>query len=201
MVLGCSCPTDRRTYLYVGKATLLRNRLQVHAFGGSSQPPSSWIFEFLEEPHNHLVLASAWYVPKSDLAIAETSLIDSLTPLRNRNDRGIGRQDLWPYRHPDVDWIDIQDLEPDKKHTRNIARNSPVRHEPAVYAWFVDPGMDLWATHSLLKNFRNDRAAKHQEPERSIRNTIARRLRNSRISTDNRRDEGGEISKGLAGDL
>src|SRR5262245_24720333 len=142
-LLGCGCPTDRRLYLYVGRAVQLRNRLQVHAFGSSVHPPSPWIEEFDTDPHNHQVFVSAWYVPKSELLVAEAGLIEYLKPIRNKKDMGYSPSFPWPYRLPDVDGIEIEALEPDRHHTRNIARNSHVRHEPAVYAWWVDHGADL----------------------------------------------------------
>jgi hypothetical protein len=180
MVLDCDCPLDRRLYLYVGRAVMLRGRLQVHAFGSLACPASPWIQEFIDDPHCHQVFASAWYVPKNELYFAETTLIDALQPIKNKRDRGIGRPDLWPFRLPDTDGIDIESLEPDKKHTRYIARNSPVRHEPAVYAWWVDPGADLWAAHTILKRMNLYETNKNKNDVKALRNAIAVRLKTAR---------------------
>lgn len=169
----CDCPTDKRLHLYVGRAVQLRGRLQVHVFGSLSNPPSPWIYEFQEEPHFHQVFASAWYVPKSELLVAEATLIDALRPIRNKRDMGFSPNFPWTYRLPDVDVIDIEVLEPDRRHTRNIARNSPVRHEPAVYAWWVDPGADLHAGYSLLKHFSK---RPFGVEEQKVRKKIADRL-------------------------
>lgn len=169
----CDCPTDKRLYLYAGRAVQLRGRLMVHAFGGCSSPPSPWIDEFQEDPHFHQVFASAWYVPKSELLVAEATLIDLLKPIRNKKDMGYSPDHPWGYRPPDVDGIDIETLEPDPHHTRNSARNSPVRHEPAVYAWWVDYGADLHAGYSLMKHFTK-RPFPVQEQE--LRKKIAGRL-------------------------
>lgn len=177
MGLTCGCPTDRRLYLYVGRAVKLRARLQVHAFGGSFNPRSPWISEFMDDPHVHQVFASAWYVPKNELLIAEAALIDLLRPIKNKRDMGYSTAYPWTYRLPDVDGIDVEILEPDRRHRRNFARNSPVRHEPAVYAWCVDPGSDLHAGYSLLKNFTK---RPFSDQELSLRRKIAERLRVAR---------------------
>jgi hypothetical protein len=170
MPLGCDCATDRRIYLYVGRAVQLRNRLQVHAFGNRFHDPSPWIEEFLSDPHNHQVYASAWYMPKNELLVAEASLIDLLKPIRNKKDMGYSPANPWSYRLPDADGIEIESLEPDRRHTRNIARNSPVRHEPAAYAWWVDPGADLHAAYTLLKHLNR---RPFSEEEQVVRRRIA----------------------------
>lgn len=167
----CDCPTDKRLYLYAGRAVQLRGRLMVHVSGSLSQPPSPWIAEFMDHPHQ--IFASAWYVPKSELLVAEATLIDLLKPIRNVKDMGYSPNYPWTYRLPDVDGIDIESLEPDPSHTRNSARNSPVRHEPAVYAWWVDHGADLHAAYSLLKHLTK---RPFSIPEQEIRKKIAARL-------------------------
>lgn len=150
-MVDCKCPTGHPLFLYVGKAVKLRNRLQVHAFGSRANLPSPWIEEFQDNPHSHFVYVCAWYVPKNDLATAEATLIDLLKPIRNKRDFNCTPSTPWTFRMPDVVDIEMETIIPDLKHKRYVARNSPVRHEPAVYAWYVDPGLELLAGEVLLR--------------------------------------------------
>lgn len=177
-MLGCNCPTDRRLFLNVGRAVQLRGRLQCHAFGRSSHDPSPWIEEFSSEPHDHLVMVSVWYVPKHELGVAETWLIDNLKPIKNKRDRGYSIQSQWNYRLPDVDGITIDNFEPDPSHKRYVARNSDLRHEPGVYAWWVDAGAELLAAHSIVKAIFPHKT--HTEGEKTLRSKMAERLRSYR---------------------
>lgn len=145
----CSCPRQR-TCIYVGRAVQVRARLQVHAFGRSSTPPSEWLFRMMDDPHNHMPLISIWYMPKNELLRAEAWLIDNLHPSENRRDRGFSAPSDWAFRAPDVDGVDIEMLEPDRHHRRNIARFSDVRHDPGVYAWWIDSAGEFEAASELV---------------------------------------------------
>lgn len=177
MIDSCVCPTAYPLFLYVGRAVKLRNRLQRHAFGSVTTHVSRWIEEFQE--HGHLVYACAWYVPKNELGIAEATLLDLLHPVRNYRDFNCTPSIPWTFRMPDVMEIDLEMLEPDKKHRRYIAQNSPVRHEPAVYAWYVDHGMELLAAETLLGHIFPLKRP-FTEVQRVFRKRLAERLRNLR---------------------
>ncbi len=148
MVDNCDCPPEAQ-FIYVGRAVMLRNRLQVHTFGNRHHTPSPWIDEFQDNPHNHMIWISAWYVPKNELLIAEATLIDLLKPVRNCKDFGYTPPHAWQFRLPDVDPINPCDLEPDPRH-RPISVRPDVRNEPAIYAWVYDPRAEKEALEGLL---------------------------------------------------
>ncbi len=147
-MVGCSCPL-KRNHIYVGRAVQLRARLQVHTFGSRQHQPSPWIGEFEDNPHNHRIFVAAWYMPRNEVLVAEATLIDFLKPLRNRKDFGFAPPNAWKFRAPDVDLINPCDLEPDPRH-RPITVRTDVRNEPAVYAWWYDPGIEQAVFEKLL---------------------------------------------------
>lgn len=148
-VPDCGCP-KKRTCLYVGRAVQVRARLQVHAFGRRAIPVSPFIERLGTSPHDHILMASIWYMPKTELLRAESWLIDNLKPTQNRRDLGFSSPGDWVFRAPDVDGIDIEMLEPDRRHLRNSAKRTEVRHEPGVYAWWIDPSSELEAASQLF---------------------------------------------------
>ncbi len=145
----CKCQ-PHWTCLYVGRAVQVRNRLQVHAFGRSSNPPSPWLEELIDAPHGHMVTASIWYLPKTELLRVEAWLIDNFKPLHNKRDFGFSKPNDWVFRIPEVNGVDISMLEPDPHHRRNSARNTELRHDPGVYMWSYDPGVEKEVLEELL---------------------------------------------------
>lgn len=139
--MPCGCDPTKRTFINVGKAVVLRNRLQRHV------DASRWIAEFMDEPHGHELTIWAWYMPKRDLLIAEATLIDFLKPIRNYRDIGFGRPDVWPPRSPDISG-GIEHIAQIRNWHRE--RVTYFRNEPAVYAWSIDPGGDLLAMYELV---------------------------------------------------
>lgn len=148
-VHDCDC-LRQRTCLYVGRAVQVRARLQVHAFGRRSIPVSPFIERLSDSPHNHILMASIWYMPKTELLRTEAWLIDNLKPTENKRDFGFSSPGDWTFRVPDVDGVDVEMLEPDRRHLRNSARRTEVRHEPGVYAWWIDPAAEHEALAELM---------------------------------------------------
>lgn len=169
----CDCSLERKTFVYVGRALRLRNRVQRHVFATVTTRPSPWVQEFLDEPHGHQLLCMIWYVPKEELGVAEASLIDVLKPVRNSKDRGFGSTRLWMPRLPDA-IVDIAQLQPDPKYRKRSAANSPARNESAVYAWFVDPGLELVALMDGLEELWD--ASPNKEALAVFKSAITKRL-------------------------
>lgn len=148
--MNCGCPVDRKVVIYVGRAVLLRSRLQVHFYGNRSRDPAKWFEEFHSGPHNHIVFASAWFVERGQLQVAEAVLIDELRPIRNKAGFGFANPKAWIFRSPDIPCIDPVDIEPHPRRPRNIGCDSGVPNVPAVYAWWIDHGNEDRALHSLF---------------------------------------------------
>jgi hypothetical protein len=136
--MNCSCPRGQKLILYVGRAVLLRNRLQAHFFGNRWRDPSPWIEEFESDPHDHRVFVSAWLVGREDLAAAEAVLLDELHPIRCRAGFGFSNPAAWPFRAPDIPFIDPVEIEPIVSRPRDAVKRSGVPNTPAVYAWWID---------------------------------------------------------------
>lgn len=168
---ACDCSLERKTFVYVGRAVKFRNRTQRHLFPTVTTRPSAWVQEFLNEPHEHQLLCMAWYVPKEELGVAEATLIDLLKPIRNAKDRGFGSPRLWTLRLPDV-IVDIGQFEPE--HRKGSAANSSAKNESAVYAWFVDPGLELVAMMDGLEELWE--SSPNKEALAAFKSTIAKRL-------------------------
>lgn len=173
MTLDCRCRTDRRTFLYVGRAIRLRNRLQRHAFGSVTASPSPWINAFQQDPHLHEVQCMVWYVEPPLLSVAEALLIDLLRPTHNIRDKGFGATGLWALRPEDA-VIGVEEIEPVRGRNKGIAAHSNARNESAVYAWFIDPGMDLAAILDIGKEVFEK--APDQQAYQRAKEMVAERL-------------------------
>lgn len=154
---SCGCDYTRRTFLYVGRAVALRNRLQGEMFRRVSSVPFEWINELMDDPHNHQVFFSVWHMPKNRLLISEATLIDFLNPIKNRKDRGFGCPDLWQIRPPDIDCASFEDIDPacggdawGKPAAKAACAASPVKNDPGVYAWWIDPGGEAAVMYDAL---------------------------------------------------
>jgi len=147
---------DSKLILYAGRAVLLRNRLQTHFYGRTGREPSPWFEEFTEEPHNHIVFASAWLVDRHELQVAEATLIDVLKPIRCKVGFGFSHPAAWTFRAPDIECIDPIDITPHPSRPRHIGTISGVPNKPGVYTWWVDRGAEQNAIkgicEKILKN-------------------------------------------------
>lgn len=145
----CGCRLDGPIFLYVGKAVKLKNRLQSYGFTRRfGWKPPGWTYEFQDKPHEHLLQVAIWYVERPLIAVAEGTLISALRPLKNVRDRqGFG--DLWPIREPDL-FATLEDVEPRSKEPDRIR----VEDRPGVYAWYVDPGEQLYGHGKMADAFK-----------------------------------------------
>lgn len=159
--MSCECRTDKRTFLNIGKAVMVRNRLQWHLKN------SAWAWNFMDHPHNHLIQISVWYLPKEHISVAEKVLIDLLEPTQNKYDRGYGDRSLWEPRLPDLDGFLIEDIEPDTTSAGKIrAAASPIKNTPGVYAWWFDLGAQAAAVEELLPSIFVDGPSRQAVVER-----------------------------------
>lgn len=139
MVDSCGCDLYRRNILYIGKAVSLRNRLQAELFPTLYRSSPEWMDTYTMDPHDHILFAAVWFVPKPLIGLAEAVLIEALNP-RHNNRRKIGFSDpsLWPFRWPDVEAISAPDIEPVKPraYKRGDRIDCPLNRRSGVYAWY-----------------------------------------------------------------
>lgn len=146
----CGCRLDRETYLYVGKAVKIRNRLMGYAGGRRIFGPPTWIHKFISSPHEHSLCAAVWYVDRPMISAAECALIDRLKPRMNQKDR-LGFAGPWTFRGPDQ-IASMEDLEP---HLDRTKADVWVEDRPGVYAWFFDAGDSRLFFADLVLGFNN----------------------------------------------
>lgn len=137
----CGCSYLKPTYLKIGKALKVRNRLQMQFFNMFHRLP--WLDQYGEQPHNHQILAAVWYMDKSLLSAGEAVLIDLLKPVHNVKDRGFGNVDLWKPRRSDVSGVEWITLESKHVKGNDFERDTSIRNVPGVYLMYVDPGEEL----------------------------------------------------------
>lgn len=116
-----------REVLYVGKAEMLRNRLQRHAVLETISEDLE-----LDQPWDRLQV-SVWYLPtQNECKAAEASLIRVLKPRYNAVDEG---EDLWTLRPPDLDAVDYLTLRPETR--QDIGEPCPIEHRTGIYIWYL----------------------------------------------------------------